>query len=193
MSAVLNEQGKVGQLAVTETAQYKKLRMLVNVISFALPVIVGAMFQFKFKDFVWPFDVHVLPLINAILNGTTALLLIGALVAVKGKNIDLHKRLIYAGMGLSLLFLVVYIMYHTTAGHTKFGGEGTIRTVYFLLLITHIILAAIQAPFVLYAFLYGYTGQIEKHQKIVKFSYPIWLYVSITGVICYLMISPYYT
>lgn len=193
MSKVLKEQGNVGNLAVTETDKYKKLRLLVNVISVALPLIVGAMFQFKFTNFVWPFDVHVLPLINALLNGSTALLLIGALIAVKNRNIDLHKRLIYVGMGLSLLFLVVYIMYHTTAGHTKFGGEGTIRYIYFFLLLTHIVLAAIQAPFVLYAFLYGYTGQIEKHQKIVKFSYPIWLYVSITGVICYLMISPYYT
>lgn len=193
MSKVLKEQGNVGNLAVTETDKYKKLRLLVNVISVALPLIVGAMFQFKFTNFVWPFDVHILPLINALLNGSTALLLIGALIAVKNRNIDLHKRLIYVGMGLSLLFLVVYIMYHTTAGHTKFGGEGTIRYIYFFLLLTHIVLAAIQAPFVLYAFLYGYTGQIEKHQKIVKFSYPIWLYVSITGVICYLMISPYYT
>ena len=151
-----------------------------------------AMFQFKFKDFEWPFDVYLLPLINAILNGTSALLLIGALIAAKAKNINLHTKLIYTAMVLSLMFLVVYIMYHTTAGHTKFGGEGTIRSVYFFFLITHIILAAIQAPFVLYAFLYGYTGEIEKHQKIVKFSYPIWLYVSVTGVICYLMISPYY-
>lgn len=171
---------------------YKKLKLAVNAISILLPVLVGIMFQFKFKDFEWPFDVHVLPLINAILNGGCALLLIGALVAIKNKNVELHTRLIYAAMVLSLLFLVVYIMYHTTAGHTKFGGEGNIRLVYFVLLITHIITAAIQAPFVLYAFLYGYTNQIEKHQKIVKISYPLWLYVSITGVICYLMISPYY-
>lgn len=173
-------------------ANYKQLRLLVNVISVALPLIVGAMFQFKFTDFEWPFDVHVLPLINAILNGTTALLLIGALFAAKNKNIELHTKLIYTGMVLSLLFLVVYIMYHTTAGHTKFGGEGTIKVIYLVILLTHILLAAVQAPFVLYAFLYGYTNQIEKHQKIVKFSFPIWLYVSITGVICYLMISPYY-
>lgn len=190
MSKILDAQSSAEN--VVDIEHYKKLRLLVNVISVALPLIVGAMFQFKFTNFVWPFDVYVLPLINAILNGTTALLLIGALVAVKNRNINLHKRLIYIGMGLSLLFLVVYIMYHTTAGHTKFGGEGTIRSIYFFLLLTHIVLAAIQAPFVLYAFLYGYTGQIEKHQKIVKFSYPIWLYVSITGVICYLMISPYY-
>lgn len=190
MSVILNESGKVN--LEQPPANYKKLRLLVNIISAALPVLVGLMFQFKFTDFVWPFDVHVLPLINAVLNGTTALLLIGALIAAKNKNIDLHTRLIYTSMILSILFLVVYIMYHTTAGHTKFGGEGTSKVVYLVLLLTHIVLAAIQAPFVLYAFLYGYTGQIEKHQKIVKFSYPIWLYVSITGVICYLMISPYY-
>lgn len=176
----------------TSTKNYKQLRLLINIISVALPLIVMAMFQFKFENFEWPFDVHVLPLINAILNGTSALLLVGALIAAKSKNINLHTKLIYTAMVLSLLFLVVYIMYHTTAGHTKFGGVGNIRLVYFFFLITHIILAAVQAPFVLYAFLYGYTGEIEKHQKIVKFSYPIWLYVSVTGVICYLMISPFY-
>ena len=83
-------------------------------------------------------------------------------------------------------------MYHVTAEHTKYGGEGAIKIIYLLILASHIILAAIQAPFVLYAFFYGYTGQIEKHRKIVKFSYPIWLYVSVTGVLVYLMISPYY-
>jgi putative membrane protein len=176
----------------TNSPTYKKLKLAVNVISILLPVLVAIMFQFKFKDFQWPFDVYWLPLANAILNAGSAVLLIGALVAIKNKNVVLHTRMIYAAMVLSVLFLVIYILYHTTAGHTKFGGEGTIRLVYFILLITHIVTAAIQAPFVLYAFLYGYTGQIEKHQKIVKISYPLWLYVSITGVICYLMISPYY-
>ncbi|MGH1337520.1 MAG: DUF420 domain-containing protein [Aureispira sp.] len=174
------------------SAAYKKLRLTVNIISVLLPVLVGLMFQFKFKNFEWPFNVYWLPLTNALLNGGCALLLIGALVAIKNRNVVAHTRMIYTAMVLSMLFLVVYIMYHTTAGHVKFGGEGNIRLVYFILLITHIITAAIQAPFVLYAFLYGYTGQIEKHQKLVKISYPLWLYVSITGVICYLMISPYY-
>ena len=100
--------------------------------------------------------------------------------------------MIYVAMAFSLVFLVVYILYHVTTGHTKFGGEGAVKIIYFAILISHIILAAVQAPFVLYAFLYGYTNQVEKHKKIVKFSYPIWLYVSISGVICYLMISPYY-
>jgi putative membrane protein len=171
---------------------FKSLRLIVIIISVALPLFVAGMFQFKFTDFVWPFDVHILPLINAVLNAASAVLLIAALVAVKNKNIDLHQKLIYSAMFLSLLFLLVYVLYHITAVHTKFGGEGAIKIVYLSILASHIILAAVQAPFVLFAFLYGYTGQIEKHKKLVKFSYPIWLYVSVTGVICYLMISPYY-
>ncbi len=173
-------------------ANFKKLRLFVIIISVALPLIVAGMFQFKFTSFTWPFDVHVLPLINAILNAASAVLLIAALVAAKNKNIDLHQKMIYSAMFLSLLFLLVYVLYHITAEHTKFGGEGAVKYVYLIILASHIILAAIQAPFVLFAFLYGYTGQIEKHKKLVKFSFPIWLYVSITGVICYLMISPYY-
>lgn len=170
---------------------YKKLRLLVNIISIALPLIVGALFRLK-VDINWPFNPYWLPALNAFLNGTCAVLLIGALVAVKKGNIKLHSRLIYAGMLVSLVFLVFYILYHISTGHTPYPEGASGRGLYLILLITHIILAGIQAPFVLYAFLYGYTNQIEKHKKIVKFSYPIWLYVSITGVICYLMIAPYY-
>lgn len=172
--------------------EHQKLKLFINIVSVALPLLVAGMFQFKLTDFQWSFDVYWLPFVNAILNGTSAVLLIGALIAVKQKNIKAHAAMIYAAMLMSLLFLLVYVAYHITAGHTKFGGEGTIKLVYLLILASHIILAAIQAPLVLYAFLYGYTGQLEKHKKIVKFSYPIWLYVSITGVICYLMIAPYY-
>lgn len=174
-----------------EEQQYKKLRLIVNIISAVLPLAVAALFGVRLNIDL-PFDVHILPLINAILNATTAVLLIAALVAVKQGNIKLHSRMIYAAMGVSLAFLLVYVFYHVVTESTKFGGQGTARTIYFILLISHIILAAIQAPFVLYAFLYGYSGKIEKHKKIVKFSYPIWIYVSITGVICYLMLAPYY-
>jgi putative membrane protein len=175
----------------SEDQLYQKLTLGVKIVSIVLPVAVALLFGLKL-EVNWPFDVYYLPMINAILNGASGVLLIGALIAVKQKNIKLHTRLIYTAMAFSLIFLVIYILYHITTGHTSFGGTGTIRTIYFGLLITHIILAAIQAPFVLFAFLYGYTGQIEKHKKIVKFSFPIWLYVSVTGVICYLMISPYY-
>ena len=176
----------------TELARNKRLRLLINVISIGLPLLVAIMFRFKFENVQWPFDVYLLPLTNAIINGASAVLLIVSLVAIKNRNVVLHTRLIYVAMGLSLLFLLIYVMYHTTTTHTSYGGEGGIRTFYLILLASHIILAAIQPPFVLYAFYYGYTGQYDKHLKLVKFSFPIWLYVSVTGVICYLMISPYY-
>lgn len=178
--------------SIENQANYKKLRLLVIVLSVALPLLVALMFQFKFTNFVWPFDVYLLPLTNAILNASCSVFLIVALIAAKCKNIQLHTKMIYSAMLLSLLFLVVYVLYHLTAQHTKFGGTGTIKIVYLLILLSHIVLAAVQTPFVLFAFLYGYTNQVEKHKRIVKFSYPIWLYVSVTGVICYLMISPYY-
>jgi putative membrane protein len=178
--------------SIENQANYKKLRLLVIVLSVVLPLVVALMFQFKFTNFKWPFDVHILPMTNAILNASCSVLLVASLVAAKTKNIQLHTKMIYSSMFLSLLFLVVYVLYHLTAQHTTFGGTGTIKIVYLLILFTHIVLAAIQTPFVLFAFLYGYTNQVEKHKRIVKFSYPIWLYVSVTGVICYLMISPYY-
>lgn len=168
-----------------------KLKLLINIISIVLPVTVAIMFRIKLP-IDWPFDVHFLPMTNAIINGLTALVLMGALLAIKQRNVALHTRLVYTAMVLSLLFLVIYILYHTTTTHTSFGGEGGIRTFYLILLATHIILAAIQPPLVLYAFYYGYTGQYDKHLKWVRFSFPVWLYVSVTGVICYLMISPYY-
>lgn len=175
-----------------ELAQHKRLRLIINIISVVLPVLVALMFGFKF-DVEWPFDVYWLPFTNAIVNGLTAVALMGALVAIKRRNVTLHTRLIYMAMVLSLLFLVIYVMYHTTTQHTTFKGEGTIKVVYLSLLASHIVLAAVQPPLVLYAFFYGYTNQYDKHIKWVKFSFPIWLYVSVTGVICYLMISPYYT
>lgn len=170
-------------------AQYKQLSLLIKIISFVLPVVVAILFGFKL-DVEVPFNLYILPLINAILNGACAVLLIGALVAIKKKNVQLHKQMIYATMVLSLVFLLVYVTYHLLTPPTKYAGEYGF--IYFPLLIAHIILAAVQPPFVLYAFLYGYTGMYEKHKKIVKWSYPIWLFVSISGVICYLMLAPFY-
>jgi putative membrane protein len=177
-------------MATVTSEQQKKLNLIVTVISIALPLVVAILFGVRL-DINLPFNPHLLPMINAVLNGSSALMLIAALIAVKQKNIKMHSRLIYVAMGLSLVFLLLYVFYHIVTDSTKY--EGDMGYVYYPILITHIILAAIQAPFVLFAFLYGYTGQIEKHKKLVKFSYPIWLYVCISGVICYLMISPYYT
>ena len=170
--------------------QLKKLNRIITIISIALPLAVVILFGVRLKVDL-PFDSHILPMINAVLNSISAVTLIGALIAVKQKNIRMHSRLIYFAMAISLLFLLLYVFYHIITDSTKY--EGTIGYIYYPLLISHIILAAVQAPLVLFAFLYGYSGQIEKHMKLVKISYPVWLYVSITGVLCYLMISPYYT
>jgi putative membrane protein len=169
--------------------QLKKLSFIITTISIALPLVVVVLFGVRL-NIELPFDPHLLPLINAVLNAVSAFVLIAALVAVKQKNIKLHSRLIYLAMVISLLFLLLYVFYHVITDSTKYGGS--MGYLYYPLLISHIILAAIQAPLVLFAFLYGYSGQVEKHKKLVKISYPVWLYVSVTGVICYLMISPFY-
>ena len=176
-------------MSVSLGSEHKGLSRLIMAISIALPVIVAVLFQVKIPA-LWPGDPYVLPLVNAYLNGTTALVLIGALLAIKAKKVVLHTRLIYLAMLLSVVFLLGYVLYHVSTEHTKYVGEQ--KALYLSLLFSHIALAAIQPPFVLYAFLYGYTKQWDKHKRLVKWAFPIWLYVSITGVICYLMISPFY-
>ena len=134
-----------------------------------------------------------LPFINAVLNAITAVLLVFALIAIKKGNIKLHQNFIYGACVLGLGFLVNYILYHISNEETHYGGVGAMRYVYFTLLITHILLAIVEVWFVLRALYYGYYDERDKHKKIVKLAFPIWLYVSVTGVIVYIMISPYYT
>ncbi len=169
----------------------KKARGLiisVSVIVFAVVAILGK----EKPKMNLSFDVHIFAAINAVLNTMVAMFLIGALVAVKQKKYLLHKKMMFATLILSVLFLVSYIAHHLLGGETKFGGEGTIRTLYFILLITHILLAAIILPFILFTTYRALTGEFDKHKKIAKITFPIWLYVAITGPIVYLMISPYY-
>ncbi|MBC8053340.1 MAG: DUF420 domain-containing protein [Sphingobacteriaceae bacterium] len=154
-----------------------------------------------------PAFTYFLPKLNAIINGTCSILLLLSLYFIKKKNITMHKRINLFAFFLSSLFLVSYILFHYLAPETRFGdldhdgalsqGEiataGNTRYVYYVILITHIILAAIVLPLVLFSFYRGLQLQVEKHRKLVRWSYPIWLYVTVTGVIVYLMISPYYT
>ena len=172
------------------TENYQKLSLLVKIVSIILPIAVAILFGVKLSIEL-PFDKHILPFINAIINATSTVLLIAALVAIKAKNINLHKRMIYTAMTLSVIFLLIYVFYHLISEPTRYAGDY--KMVYYPLLIIHIIFAAIQPPFVLYSFLYAYTNQIEKHKKLVKISYPIWLFVAVSGVVCYLMISPFYS
>jgi putative membrane protein len=133
-----------------------------------------------------------LPLLNAVINASCSVLLIASFFAIRKKNIALHKRLNLTAFFLSSLFLVSYIVFHAFGVETRFPTENPLRPFYLVILISHIILAAGVLPLVLLSFYRGLTGQIEAHKRLTRWSMPIWLYVTITGVIVYLMISPYY-
>ena len=139
------------------------------------------------------FDVHIFAKFNAVINSIVSLLLIGGLISVRSRRYVLHKKIMMTAMILSVLFLLSYICHHLFAGDTKFGGVGTIRYFYFIILITHIFLAAIILPFILFTAYRAMISEFPRHKKIARITWPIWLYVSLTGVLVYLMISPYYT
>lgn len=167
----------------------KKTRPWVIAVSLIVPAVVAWLFTIKIEGYETGF----LPPIYATLNAITALLLIVAVVAIKNKRITLHRNLMTTAVVSSALFLVLYIIYHSTSESTPYGGEGIIRYIYFAILISHIILSILVVPFVLITYIRGYSGQIVKHKKIARFTFPLWLYVAISGVLVYLMISPYYS
>lgn len=164
----------------------KSFRKLIIALSIVIPLAVALLFGIHIDGL----DFSFLPPIYATINGVTATVLIAALIAIKTKNIRLHQRLIQFALVLSLLFLVAYVLYHMTSDSTPYGGESAY--LYYSILISHIVLSVIVIPIVLFAYLHAWKGDYEKHRKWVKFAFPIWLYVAITGVIVYVMISPYY-
>jgi len=133
-----------------------------------------------------------MPAVSATLNSLVALFLILALLAVKKKNIALHQRFINSAMIASIMFLLCYVAYHFTTEETRFGGEGIIRSLYFFILITHIVLAGISLPLIVQTWVLGFCGLIDRHRKWTRLVFPIWLYVAVTGPICYFMLRPYY-
>ncbi len=170
-----------------------KYKIWIILLSIVIPVVVAVLFSVKLKDL--GFDVEpltFLPPIYASINGLTALVLIIAVVAIKKGNRKLHERLMKFAILLSVLFLVMYVAYHMTSDSTAFGGNGAIRYIYFFILITHIILSIVIIPLVLITYVRALTERFDKHKKLAKITFPIWLYVAITGVIVYIMISPYY-
>ena len=140
-----------------------------------------------------PFNPHIFAEANAIINSIVAVLLIAAFAAVKQKKYVLHKKLMLAAIVLSLLFLLSYICHHLFAAETKYGGVGTLKTIYYIILFTHIPLAGIILPFILFTAYRSLSGDYERHKKLSRITWPIWLYVAITGVLVYVMISPYYS
>jgi putative membrane protein len=167
--------------------------IIIGILSVAIPVLVAVLLFIPQTGKLGDLNVSFLPHLNAVLNSATAIALICGYIFIKKGNTRYHTTSMITAFALSSLFLICYVIYHYQAPSTKFMGEGLIRGVYFFILITHIILAAIVVPFVLLSIYFAITKQFTKHKKIVKWTFPIWLYVAITGVIVYLMISPYYT
>ena len=170
---------------VDKELKYKKL---IIGLSVAIPLAVAILFGVKIEGF----DFSFLPPIYATVNGVTAVLLVAALGAIKNGKVKLHENLMKTCIGLSASFLVMYVLYHMTSESTPYGGEGTIRYVYFFILISHILLSIAVIPLVLFSFVRALSDQFDKHRKLARITFPIWLYVAITGVVIYIMISPYY-
>lgn len=158
-------------------------------MSIIIPLAVAVLFGMpKIKGY----DTSFLPPIYATINGFTALLLVTAVIAIRRGKQLLHERLMKTCIGLSALFLVLYLIYHITSESTSFGGEGPVRYVYFFILITHILLSVGVIPLVLFTFVRALSGDFRRHKSLARITFPVWLYVAVTGVIVYLMISPYY-
>ncbi|WP_430928563.1 DUF420 domain-containing protein [Polaribacter marinivivus] len=174
-------------------AQERKYRKLITALSIIIPIAVAALFGINLRKL--GFDVEpftFLPPIYATINGVTAVLLVAAVVAIKKGKRKLHEKLNTLAILCSLAFLLMYIAYHMTSDSTSFGGEGVIKYIYYFILITHILLSIAVIPLVLTTLMRAKLGDFKKHRKIAKITFPIWLYVAITGVVVYLMISPYY-
>ena len=175
------------------TEEEKKYKVWIIVLSIVIPVVVALLFGVNLPKM--GYDVKplgFLPPIYATINGFTAVLLVAAVTAIKRGNQKLHERLIKLCICCSIAFLGMYVAYHMTADSTEFKGEGVIRYVYYFILISHILLSIIIIPFVLITFVRGIAGAYERHKKLARITYPLWLYVAVTGVVVYLMISPYY-
>jgi len=174
---------------MSQTVSGKKYNVWIWILSIAIPLTVAVLFNYRIEGVE---RLSFLPPIYASIKGLTAILLIVAVFQIKKGNRKSHERIMKTCILLSILFLIMYMAYHMTAEETKFGGDGMIRYVYFFILITHILLSIGVIPFVLITYVRALVGNFEKHKKIAKYTFPIWLYVAVTGVVVYLMISPYY-
>jgi putative membrane protein len=185
-----------------------KARWLIGIFSVVVFVVVSVLGKYNLAGKVdLSFDVHIFALISAVINAIVALLLIAGLLTVKQKRFELHKKIMLTAMVLSVLFLVSYICHHLLAGEAIYGdtdgikglsdaekaAAGSSRTIYLLILLTHIPLAGLALPFILFAAYRALTGEYAKHKKLVRVIWPVWLYVAVTGVVVYIMVSPYYS
>ncbi|HEY5688736.1 MAG TPA: DUF420 domain-containing protein [Yeosuana sp.] len=171
----------------------KRYNTWIIILSVIIPVVVALLFGVNLRELGYDIQpLTFLPPIYASINAITALVLVIAFIAIQNKKITLHKRLMQFAVSLSLAFLVMYVAYHMTSDSTKYGGVGLLRYLYYVILITHILMSIIVIPFVLITYVRAITNNIERHKKIAKITFPLWLYVAVSGVVVYMMISPYY-
>jgi len=183
-----------------------RLRSIIIFVSVLIPLVVAMLMYLPQSARVWDLDVSFLPHLNAVLNSATAITLLLSLISIINRKIETHKTLNYIALALGTLFLVSYLTYHYADPGTKYGDlnhdhivdaqeiaqAGSMRMLYFVILISHIVLAAIVVPFVLFSFYFGLTNQLKKHRRLSWYTWPIWFYVSVSGVVVYWMISPFY-
>lgn len=170
------------------TTEVKKYNKWIVILSIVIPLVVAVLFGVKIDAELPLF----LPPIYASINAFTSIILCVAVWAVKNGKVKLHEKLMKTAIVFSVIFLMLYVAYHMTSESTKFGGEGSIKLIYFSVLISHIILSIVVIPFVLVTFVRAITNNIDLHKKIAKYTFPLWLYVTVSGVVVYLMIAPYY-
>lgn len=169
----------------------EKYNRLINVLAIAIPLVVAVLLGVRTKVDLGAWT-KILPHVNGVINSITSILLLAGLYFIKRGNISGHRRMMTWAFSFGSLFLVSYVLYHLSNDSTAFGGVGAIRYLYYFLLISHIVLSIVVVWFVLRAIYFAYSNQIDAHRRTVRWAYPIWLYVSITGVVVYLLISPYY-
>jgi putative membrane protein len=169
-----------------DPGKLKKAKWTIYILSFTIPVVIAFLFSVKIEGV----DLSFLPQIYATINGITAVSLIGALIAIRKKNKSLHRAIIRFCLLLSLIFLVCYVAYHITSESTPY--QGNYKTFYFFILISHIILSVAVIPLVLFTYLFAWQGNYVKHKKWTRITWPLWLYVALSGVLVYLMIAPFY-
>lgn len=178
----------------TTSSKEKIVVRIIIVLSVIVPLAVGAMFFMPddMKLTIGSFNTRSLPFFHAILNGSTAILLVMGLWFIKQKKIKQHRMVMLIAFGLSVVFLASYVVKHISTPDAKFGGEGAIRSVYYFILFTHIVLSVPVLPLAMFAIYRGWTGDIMKHKKVVRYTFPVWLYVAVTGVLVYIFMAPYY-
>jgi putative membrane protein len=178
---------------VLEPGSFTKYKIILGILAAVVPLLVAALYYFPNSFRIPGAEVKFLPPLNAVLNSLTAVCLLLGYYFIRRKQVARHRAMMGSAFALGGIFLLSYVLYHSQVDSTRFGGEGVIRYVYFFLLLTHIALAVVTVGLVLFTLYFALTEQFTKHRKIARWAFPVWLYVSVTGVIVYFMISPYYT